>query len=248
MKKGKRLAAASRATLARELLSLADILEERRICANAGPLKAAGNQCARAGGDHWGYDITNLIIPLKANLRCFPTGLGGLTCRLTLSVAGRCSDLNSGRDPIASLESSLSLAGTGAMSPHEFLQSWHFDRHIGSDESAQIHPRYHFQLGGGRMEEHAAKCGFPFFTGVLLLDPPRVAHPPLDGVLAVDFILSNFVGAHWMALGDDVGYKRIVQAAQARYWHPYVSALSTCWKSGSAKTAWAAEDIWPQLR
>jgi hypothetical protein len=242
-----RAAREHRAQLSKELSDLAALLEFRQVCPDVGPLRAAASQCSNCGGDHWQYDITGLLIPLPHAVVTLPAGTAGVSCRLNVRVHGFCSSADGALDPMDRLSITLILDTSVAASQHRLLQSWHFDRHIGDKQANFAHPRYHFQHGGGQLQQHANNCGLQFFDGLVFLESPRIAHPPLDGVLAVDFIISNFGGPQWIALRSDITYLRLVAQAQARNWLPYTAATSSHWPKPKSPRPWSASDIWPQL-
>lgn len=65
---------------------------------------------------------------------------------------------------------------------------------------------------------------------VLLLPAPRISYPPMDIVLGIDFILSNFVEKKvYNELRCDPQYKSAVKNAQARLWKPYILSLAHFW-------------------
>lgn len=248
MKKAKllRLAREHRAILARELVDLAQILETEQICPDAGPLRAAANQCRGSGGDHWQYDITNLLIPLPNAVVSLPIGAVGVSCRLNFQAHGLCSRANENFDPMDNLTMTLVFDSSIPTSPHPLIQSWRLERHSGG-QSLFAHPRYHFQYGGWQLQQHANSCGFQFFDGLVFLEAPRIAHPPLDGILAVDLVVSNFGAQQWSNLRSDIRYTRLVDRAQVRCWYPYAVAASSRWSKTRTVPPWPAIDIWPQL-
>ena len=236
--------------LAAELLSAADILERERICPDVGPLKAAANQCKSSGGDHWGYDVSNLILRLVPGTQTLPSGLTSLDCRLNVSIGGLCSQANLQEDPMTKAAIDLVLEGTLQTTGKKYLQSWHFDRHCSNAcavEPKAAHPRYHFHFGGKQMEAFALENGLECFDPVLLLEGPRIAHAPLDGVLIIDFLLSNFIGEKWRTLRNDRRYRQIVDASQQRNWKPFVTALMSHWPSQVIKSSWSPVDVWPHF-
>jgi hypothetical protein len=89
------------------------------------------------------------------------------------------------------------------------------------------------------------------YGSVLLPEPPRIAYPPMDAVLAVNFVLANFFGDEWRSLvgaNGDSEYVKLLTHAQNRFWRPYSQALSAAWKPGPfAKQDWSPAVIWPQL-
>lgn len=247
---GKQAAKRSRLELATELLLIADLLEREGICPDAAPLKSAANQCKTCGGDHWGYDISNLILRLGGGNQTIPASLSNLDCRLNVSASGLCSQIQTKGDPMTALSIDVVLEGTVQSSQKKHIQSWHFDRHVSAASSAEptaAHPRYHFHFGGRQMEAFMLDAGADCFDSLLLLDGPRISHAPLDGVLIIDFILSNFVGEKWRTLRDNQGYSRIVKASQSRNWKPFITALARHLPESTGMGDWHALDVWPHL-
>lgn len=103
------------------------------------------------------------------------------------------------------------------------VSAWHFDQHsYGSTQTTACHPTYHWQFGGWGLKEVSDSIG-----GVLVMDTPRLFAPPLDAVLAVDFLLSHFNGPGWQAIRtQDPRYTEIVRRSQSRLWKPYFDELA----------------------
>jgi hypothetical protein len=85
---------------------------------------------------------------------------------------------------------------------------------------------YHLQYGGDKLTNDEDFC-----TGnVLFSDAPRVMHPPMDIVLAIDFVLANYYSFHlcddYHRLLMDEGYQKIVNNAKKRFWKPYFLGLA----------------------
>jgi hypothetical protein len=106
---------------------------------------------------------------------------------------------------------------------------WHLDKHRYLDDEnvkpiQTIHPIYHFEYGGAVTTEHE---GFDY-GHFIVLDTPRIMHPPLDIVLAIDFVVKNFYHkAEHHTLTENEVYKRYIKNAQYRLWRPYVLAFSS---------------------
>jgi hypothetical protein len=131
---------------------------------------------------------------------------------------------------------------------NQFIHPWHIDRHRGDcDTPRAAHPRYHMSFGGRALEGHFNALGRQPF-GVVFLDAPRIACPPMDLILAVDFVLSHFCGAIWRDLRAKAQYQACIRDSQRRLWRPYASALAKYWDStpGGA-SVWRAADLWPSL-
>jgi hypothetical protein len=247
-------AQAIRDDLSDELLTLADILEVNLPGFDGGSLKDAANECedpTEYGQSSWGYSVDMLQFfdyEPSGNLRPEIARAGELSLEVDLRIAGRCDSLEDGtEDPLHKLELNLLVWGEGA--EKDLLNSWHLDRHISEegDEMYTDHPLYHFQFGGEKMWNEVQDYG-----ELLLPEAPRIAFPPMDVVLAVNFVLANFFGNEWNGLIDlDEGkeeYRKLVADAQNRLWRPYAQALSTAWNPGPFDSHdWPPGSIWPQL-
>jgi hypothetical protein len=244
---GKRAANQIREQISKELRDAAMILEKARVCRDVGPLLSAANKTLRSGGNNWSYGITNLLF-FVSDVTAYPPSLGEITCRLTVNAAGLCILSDDACDPMTSLEIDIILEASSPSTQHKHLQSWHFDRHVGGTfDSVNAHPRYHFSFGGRRLEEHATESKIPFYDFLLVLDSPRLMHPPLDGVLALDFVLSNFAAQSWNRLRGQRDYVALMRGAQRRSWKPFASALLTHWPIGPKNLPWQCVDVCPQL-
>ena len=212
------------------LRTLGSILSKKGICADIGPLSCAADQCSNQftyGRESWGYDIANLIFRIDAPKGTFPARTKNFRIELSISVTGRFDgDLD---DPFIRLEINLEKYAFTA-SGIELKAAWHIDRHIIDTKkddpliSDDIHPLYHFQFAGARMSRIADRLG-----DTLLLDPPRLMHPPMDGLLAVDFVLANYAGGIWKSLREDAQYANLIAIQFERIWKPYFDAVASIW-------------------
>lgn len=100
--------------------------------------------------------------------------------------------------------------------------SWHLD-YDSNDCQEYIHPHFHLTWGGDRIKD--LNLG-----EVLLLPTPRISYPPMDIVLGIDFILSNFIKSDvYRQIQSDSQYKAAVKNAQDKYWRPYMLSLAHHW-------------------
>lgn len=87
-----------------------------------------------------------------------------------------------------------------------------------------IHPYYHFHAGGKFLKEKAP-------GSLLQLNTPRLPHPPMDIVLAVNFIICNFYSTKEskfqkeMRILDDKDYQELVKRAAKRLYYPYFKEI-----------------------
>ncbi len=120
------------------------------------------------------------------------------------------------------IENQISFRLRGKKGKRELVSAWHFDRHAYPPaNNSPCHPTYHFQFGGRGLKDVADKI-----DGIIVLDTPRYFAPPMDPILAVDFLLSHFNGSMWHSLQNDVRYIGIVRRAQERLWKPYFDQIS----------------------
>src|SRR5690606_4349475 len=89
-----------------------------------------------------------------------------------------------------------------------------------------IHPEYHFNMGGFVLTK---SVDFNF-GNVLLLNTPRISHPPLDIILSIDFVLKNFYGIRVKNLTESNQYKSIVTKSKQRLWRPYFICIAHSWE------------------
>jgi len=232
---------------ATELRNLTQLLSEYEVVDDLSPLYSAVDKCSKNtphGKNSWGYDFDSLLFQVKTPRHTLPEKIGDyLDVKLSVSLKGIC-EIDSD-DPFKDeLSISIVVSTNEVSSARKNLCAWHLDRHIlevGDHDTEEVHPLYHFQYGGKRM------YGIENFGNVLLLDPPRLIHPPLDAILAVDFVLSNFSGATWQQLKQEGDYKNLITNAQELFWKPYIKSLLAGWGSASERQGRNTLLLWPNL-
>ena len=254
-----------------ELRSLARVLEDLGIIADTGPLKHAADtfRLTQESSEYfWYYEFKDLRfgpISIKENRikHSRPRNLDNITIYITVELKGKCLEKDELENPFDELTVGIEIFGE--TEDGKLLSSaWHLDRHpdpsggeeqkIDEDEEIDedsdkespffAHPIYHFHCGGKKVWDKTDAE----FGSHLLLEGPRVAHPPLDAILAVDFILSNYLGKQWKSLrNDSTIYNDLLKNAQTRYWQPYAIAAASHWNKYPLPKMWSAALIWPQL-
>ena len=236
-----------RQMLASELESVADMLLRQGLIRSSGPLQSAAGRCRREklkGG--WEYDCTGLEFLLNDRhlgryRNSVPPRLYALEIKLTVGIRGKCDTRRERGDPFDKLSVDCRVeAWETDNAASSFVCAWHLDRIEGTAKEASrhfAHPFYHFQFGGRQLPDNLGEF--------LSLETPRLAHPPLDAILAVDFVLTNYFPDTWIRLRKDEGYARIVRRAQDRCWYPYARSVAGHWRSD--KCPWPAKHVWPQL-
>ena len=152
--------------------------------------------------------------------------------RVLLEVACECncnSDENKISDPIIMLATKIIVQfdyfHDSNIEDMKTLQcSWHLDKHDPSKGTSTSHPLYHYEYGG---TEISKAQGFDY-GDFILMDSPRIMHPPLDLVLAFDFVIKNFYDYNkHKSLTEDPSYKRYIKNAQYRLWRPYAISFAS---------------------
>ena len=225
-----------------ELHELAALLNDYGLTPDIGPLSDAASSCLGAprtvppglpdaGRTYWGYRIEGLQLRLEEQRHCRPraTRADNLTGILSVDVEEYVPD-----DPGSVGESFRYLRRLDAQfvcdaeavfagETHQLRAAWHVDTHLHTaTQSSSVHPRFHFQVGGNEL------AGIDdTIRGALLTEAPRPATAPLDGILAVDFVLSHYSGGAWEVLRAlEARYGRLRTPSMKRYWGPYFRVLS----------------------
>lgn len=249
---------------ANDLRRLADELDACRLLRDPGPLIAAAAQCEQRGTltrqreETWSYAISRLTfadLPRNALFNLRPEDASDLLLTLDVDASGLCLPDGCLDDPFISLSVDIVVEGLSVGTGHELVCAWHLDRHkdpqsrgnsgegtaVDADRGA-VHPMYHFQYGGRRVWEKED------FGCHMLLEPPRFPHPPLDVVLAIDFVLANYFPYQWRDLrADNDTYTSIVARYQKRIWLPYAAATASAWSLPGSGSPWPASVLWPLL-
>lgn len=102
------------------------------------------------------------------------------------------------------------------------LFCWHLDKECHTNGKF-AHPLYHFHAGGNRIDGYEK-------GNLLMISSPRIPHPPMDVILAIHFVIQNFVNAkdfpQKKLLLQDPEYINIIERAQTRVLDPYFHAFS----------------------
>ncbi|OAV64224.1 hypothetical protein Barb6XT_02885 [Bacteroidales bacterium Barb6XT] len=127
---------------------------------------------------------------------------------------------NSIDTPVSAYNFSIEIMGRNEK--QTVRSNWHldFDNTI---DSEYMHPSFHLTYGGKTMK--STELG-----NVLLLPAPRISYPPMDAILGVDFVLSNFVKEDtYNKIKADSQYKVAVRRSQQRLWRPYMLSVANHW-------------------
>lgn len=157
------------------------------------------------------------------------------------------NNLINGTDPFNLFSFNIVVTGKNKNNQNSKLSyAIHFDRHNIKEEKEgekplQPHPVYHFQFGGNKLKEEEIDHGQALF-----LDSPRIMHHPMELILGIDFILSNFFPTIWNKIKGNRQYKKILEKYQKYFIQPYFQAIANSFDSALSQN-WNAQEIYPQL-
>lgn len=160
----------------------------------------------------------------------------------SVKVEGDIDSLVGEKDPFISLEFNIFARGK-TKSNRLVMYSLHFDRHIDEgNESEEVHPMYHFQFGGRKIEDEDIDRG-----DVLFLDAPRIMYHPMEFILGIDFLLSNFLPNEWKEISrKNQNYKNIIKDYQEYFVLPYYKSIVNHFDR-KVTNVWDSKLLYPQL-
>lgn len=211
----------------------------------------AGDDGKTKDGGLWGYEIQPLIIELNEPPdHAFPD-VDQIKIHLNISFAAACNSWNDICDPTKRLNLEVVVIGF-SNGVKKCIASYHLDKHVRKDAKDRgfSHPLYHIQFSGGKIRRSSLASGLSFDdSSFMFLDTPRLAHHPLELVLAIDFLASNYLPKAWHDLKRDHRYTHLFKTYQKQLWEPYVHAIASRLKLGRIQSHWDSNvQIWPSLR
>jgi hypothetical protein len=157
------------------------------------PLARAKSQCHNfLKNEKWGYsDIVLSFENIDLGRKVRPIGIQTGNVQIKLSIEtdskGNMTDSNYN---FSKYLFAVKISGEAFDSKAEVfncISSWHLDKNIPSETPEFSHPEYHLQFGGKEMIDADLDYG-----SLLLLESPRISHPPMDLILGIDFVLRNY--------------------------------------------------------
>jgi hypothetical protein len=254
-----------RRKLATDLRKLSDVLHSYFPTAEISSIESAITQLRNdqfipqipheaSNNNLWGYNLNSIIFKFDSIPRhTIPSNCKDLKIILDLNAIGNNYDPVKLDDPLKWLEFNIVIEATKFTDnkPRQVRVSYHLDRHIIGKEETEAefpHPIYHFQFGGRKLTNESE-----LDTGdLLVLDSPRIGHYPMEAVLGIDFILSNFFPKTWRKMKTESSeYNNLIEEYQEHFIKPYIHMHSSHWKyehETLTKTiTWSPIMICPQL-
>jgi len=226
---------------ASELEAFARILDKLGICVRSDLIYDAATILRdKTKGFHtpdttdyacWGYSIEDLKIYLselpKRHIR--PSSIHSMQIEIDIHLLCNDQHWKDQKDPLLDLNFRARIIGVDSKARYSF--GYHVDRHDDSQITEEIHPVYHLQydpLANDDLE----------LGSTLYLDTPRIMHVPVDLILGIDLVLSNFAPSTWQSLRDDEDYHPLYCKYQNYLWKPYVHTWASHWSYQPQKNNW----------
>ncbi|MCT3733713.1 hypothetical protein HZQ80_05915 [Elizabethkingia anophelis] len=195
----------------------------------------------------WGYSIKGLTIPVEKNTfkHIRPIGFSSAEVIVEIDLESEVNEWLNLNDPFTSLSFRSLLKGSNVKTAKVHYLSFHIDRHNGDANTSEIHPLYHLQY----LQNAKVKPKEDFDHGESLqLDIPRMMHFPMELILGVSFLLSNYAPEIYTKLIGDRRFVNLFKAYQDRVWRPYINSLENFWTIGNGQHMWDPKLNCPYLQ
>ncbi len=184
----------------------------------------------------WGYSIKELKFQIEQSTlkHIRPSGFSNLEVLIDIDVVSKNSDWDKLNDPFEVLNFRTLLKGVNKITNKTHYLGFHVDRHNGG-KTNEIHPLYHIQY----LQNSKVKAKDEFDHGESLqLDIPRMMQLPMDLILGVSVIISNFAPQLYDKLIKDKQFINLTREYQERVWRPYFNSLESYWLTPMNNRIW----------
>lgn len=231
--------------IAGNLERMARFLANKQLVVDIGPLMRAAALCRNSSvGGGWEYRVDRLRFQPKGSLKSDNLiDSSTLTVELSVNIGGLCEPEDD-NDPLTKLELDIVVFAQGDTG-QRFISAWHLDRHEDDPQAPAsfFHPQYHIHFGGRQLT--AGVNGN--YGSILVLDTPRLAYPPLEALLGIDFILTNFFEINQLKGRAEGEYTNLIRPMQEKMWKFYAGSIHGFWQPNAHEMPWNPSTIWPQL-
>ncbi|MCT4326391.1 hypothetical protein HZP16_09815 [Elizabethkingia anophelis] len=184
----------------------------------------------------WGYSLKELKFSVEPSTlkHVRPTGFSNLEVIIDIDVVSKNSEWKNLNDPFEILNFRTLLKGINKITNKTHYLGFHIDRHNGATTN-EIHPLYHIQY----LQNSKVKPKDEFDHGdSLQLDIPRMMQLPMELMLGVSVIMSNFAPELYEKLLKDRQFVNLTKEYQERVWRPYFNSLESYWLSPMNSRVW----------
>ncbi len=162
----------------------------------------------------WGYDIEDFEMTLESLKHVKPTSIKNGKVYLSIKMRANFNNWDDMND--------VFIKGIADKVYHF---GFHIDRHCSTAVSTEPHPLYHLQYNINPTNSPTFETG-----SIMYLDTPRLTHFPLDFILGIGFLTSNFFPTAFTLLAEENEYFKLNSEYQQRIWKPYFHTLANQWK------------------
>jgi len=209
-----------------DLTKFIDLLKKFDFCSDYGSMDHAGGMCTKKANEtQWSYN-GSIIFNIDTVGSSHPLDLDNLRVVFTIDIKAEQGEDSPICDPLQSLNFDIEIYGTSDSKGNDIVCCWHLDRNkeINANPDHYSHPKYHLTFGGDKLPETGD------YGKLIILPSPRIAYPPMDAVLGIDFIIQNYIDRNkTKTLIHDPTYREIVDKSQRRLWKPYYHSISSKW-------------------
>lgn len=197
--------------------------------------------------DCWGYEITDLKIPVDTIKHIKPKEIinNKLELILNMKLIASFKDWERLNDPFIELNFNVIIRGISIKENDEESHyfCFHIDKHDMAENSEEPHPIYHLQYSNNPYKSTNFNYG-----STLYIDTPRILHHPVDLILGIGFLTSNFFPSAFEAIMDDGFFPGLYKKYQDRIIKPYFHTLASHWDYNKSNVVWKpTKDLCPFL-
>lgn len=191
--------------------------------------------------DFWGYEIEDLIIPIDTPNHLRPKGISKNKIELILNMRLIADSKNWQNldDPLVDLNFNVVVRSVGETT-HTFC--FHIDKHDSAIVATEPHPTYHLQIASNPFKEDPFEYG-----NTLFMDTPRIVHHPIDMILGLGFITSNFFPLAFDEIMDDGYFTSVYKKYQEKILKPYFHTMATHWDFDLGQIMWTKQHLCPTI-
>jgi hypothetical protein len=178
----------------------------------------------------WGYEISELMIPIEINRHLKPATLKGENCLLSISVKVKGSTTAWYKD-IASeyfdeLNFDVSFSSNQESNDFEYNTQFHIDKVRQNDSSEEMHPIFHVHYNNesGVIGSKEKRC--------LNTDLPRLAHHPVELILGTILVIANYNSPKFEEIKDNGYWVGLSRSYMTKIVYPYYKKITEILEKG----------------
>lgn len=183
----------------------------------------------------WGYEIEEFRIPVETTRHVRPQNIKQVELILTMKLVADFKEWESLSDPLCELHFNVIIRGIAEKTCYS---GFHLDRHNDKLLSHEPHPIYHLQYSSNPYHDPAFDYG-----GTLYLDTPRIMHYPMDFILGMGFLTSNYAPKIFNQLLEDGTFTNLYKLYQEKLWKPVAHSLADHWPYNKGEIIWKPTSV-----